>query len=77
MNEWMKEWRNEWTATKVNVHAQFFSISLPAWEDLLNFDTTTWNSIIEVSTVEALRLRANPQWLNAGAYIAINELDLR
>ena len=34
------------------MHAQSFSISFPAWEDLLKFDTT---AIIEVSTVQALK----------------------
>ena len=32
----------EWKATKVHVHAQSFSTSFPAWEDLLKFDTTAW-----------------------------------
>ena len=31
-------------ATKVHVHAQSFSVSFPAWEDLLKFDATAWNS---------------------------------
>ena len=35
---------NEWKATKVHVHAQCFSISFPAWEGFLKFDTTAWNS---------------------------------
>ena len=29
---------NEWKATKVHVYAQRFSISFPAWEDLLNLN---------------------------------------
>ena len=44
MNEWMNEWTNEWKATKVHVHAHCFSVSFPALEDLLKFDTTAWNS---------------------------------
>ena len=35
---------NEWKATKVHIHVQGFSVSFPAWEDLLKFDTTAWNS---------------------------------
>ena len=49
---------NEWKATKVHIQlqAQCFSIPFPVWEDFLEFDTF----IIEVSTVKALRSRANP-----------------
>ena len=35
---------NEWKATKVHMHAQSFSTFIPAWEDLLKFETTAWNS---------------------------------
>ena len=43
MNEWMNEWMNERKATKMDVYVQYL-ISFQAWEDLLKFDTTTWNS---------------------------------
>ena len=43
-NERMNEGMNEKPHAKVHVHAQYFSVSFLAWEDLLNLDTTTWKS---------------------------------
>ena len=62
---------NEWKATKVNVYVQCFSPSFQAWEDVLKFDTTPWivTVIIEVSTVQALRSRANPQRLHGAIHL--------
>ena len=34
---------NEWRTTKMHARVQCFNISLPAWEDLLKFDTA-WSS---------------------------------
>ena len=35
-----KDKKNKIMSTKVHVHAQCFSVSFPAWEHLLKFDTT-------------------------------------
>ena len=65
---------NEWKATKVHMHAQCFKISFPAWEDLLKFDTTAWNSNRSIYCASA---KVDPQRLHGAMYtFAINELDL-
>ena len=35
---------SEWKATKLHVYALCLSVPFPAWEDLMKFDTTAWNS---------------------------------
>ena len=61
----MKKNCNEWKATKLHVHAQSFSVSFPAWEDLLKFDTTSWNSYHwNIYTMQALRWSTNPHTLH-------------
>ena len=35
---------NEQKSTKVHMHAHGFNVCFLAWEDLLKFDITSWNS---------------------------------
>ena len=48
---------------KVHMYAQFFSLSFPAWEDILKFDTTA---------KEALMWTANPRWMHGTKHSLIS-----
>ena len=60
---------NEWKATKVLVHTQYFSVSFPAWGTYWSLTPQLETVIIEVSTVQVLRWKTNPLWLHRAIHL--------